>query len=63
MTVSGNKEIALLKPVLKDGPASAKKSAIELMAWNKGNEYFDEILPFTSDSDESVKAAAYQSSC
>jgi HEAT repeat protein len=60
MTVSGNNEIALLRPVLKDGPASAKKSAIELMAWNKGNEYFDDILPFTSYSDESVKSAAFK---
>jgi len=60
MTVSGNNEIALLRPVLKDGPASAKKSAIELMAWKKGNEYFDDILPFTSYSDESVKSAAFK---
>lgn len=60
MAVSGKDEIALLRPVLKDGPASAKKSAIELMAWKKGNEYFDEILPFTSYSDESVKSAAFK---
>lgn len=59
-TVSGNEEIALLKPVLKEGSAAAKKSAIELMAWNKGNEYFKEVLPFTSSEDEVVKSAAYK---
>jgi len=60
MTVSGNKEITLLKPVLKDGSPAAKKSTIELMAWNRGNEYFKEVLAFTSSDDASVKAAAYK---
>jgi HEAT repeat protein len=60
MTVSGNKEIALLKPLLKEGSATAKKSAIELLAWNKGNEYFKEILPLTSSGDAIVKTAAFK---
>jgi HEAT repeat protein len=60
MTVSGNKEIALLKPVLKDGSAAAKRSAIELMAWNGGNEYFKEVLPFTSSGDAFVRSAAFK---
>jgi HEAT repeat protein len=60
MTVSGNKEIALLKPVLKEGSDAAKKSVIELMAWSGGNEYFKEVLPFTSSVDTSVKAAAFK---
>jgi HEAT repeat protein len=60
MTVSGNKEIALLKPLLKEGSAAAKKSVIELMAWNRGNEYFKEVLPFTSSGDAFVKSAAYK---
>lgn len=60
MTVSGNKEIALLKPVLKEGSAAAMKSVIELLAWNGGNEYFKEVLPFTSSGDTSVKAAAFK---
>ena len=60
MTVTGSKEISLLKPVLKDGPAAAKKSAIELMAWNKGNEYFSEVLPYTSSNVEPVRSAAYK---
>jgi len=59
-TVSGNNEIALLKPLLKDGPAAAKKSAIELMAWNKGSQYFEDILPLTSSPDENVKSAAFK---
>lgn len=60
MEVSGSKEIALLKPVLKEGSAVARKSAIELMAWNKSNEYFKEVLLFTSSDDEMVKSAAYK---
>ncbi len=60
MTVSGNKEIALLKPVLKEGSSAAIKSAIELMAWNRGSEYFKEVLPFTLSGDAAVKTAAYK---
>jgi len=60
MSVSGNNEIALLKPLLKDGSSSAKKSSIELMAWNRGNEYFREVLPFTASGDETIKPAAFR---
>lgn len=58
MTVAGSDKMPLLLPVLKDGPVIAKKSVIEILAWNKDNKYFSEILPFASSSDESVKAAA-----
>ncbi|MDP4223151.1 MAG: DUF1080 domain-containing protein [Bacteroidota bacterium] len=61
MSVSGNNEIALLKPVLKDAPAAAKASVIELFAWNKGNEYFSQVLPYTSSEDVRVKSAAFKS--
>jgi HEAT repeat protein len=60
MAVSGHSEIALLKPVLKDGGSAAKKSAIEMMAWNRGIEYFQELLPFTTTDDEPVRSAAYK---
>ena len=60
MTVSGSNEIAFLKAVLKDGSAAAKKSSMELMAWNRGSEYFREVLPYTSSEDEIVKSAAYK---
>jgi HEAT repeat protein len=59
--VSGNDEILLLRPVLQDGSVSAKKSAIDLIAWNGNNKLFPEIVPFTSSSDEQVRAAAYKS--
>ena len=52
MSVIDSDKLPLLKPVLKDGPPAAKKSAIGMMAWNKGNEYFTEVLPFTSSHDE-----------
>ncbi len=58
-TVIGNEDMRFLIPVLKEGTPSAQKSAIELVAWNKDNKYFSDILPFTSSSDEPVKAAAF----
>lgn len=60
MSVSGRAEIAMLKPVLKDGSAAAQKSVLELMAWSKGNEFFNDVVPFTSSTDETVKSAAYE---
>jgi len=58
--IAGNEEISLLLPVLKDGLSPVKKSAIELIAWKKGQEYFSAILPYTSFSDETVKGAAFK---
>lgn len=60
MTVLDNRRMPLLLPVLKDGNAAAKKSAIELFAWSKKQEYFSEVLPYTSSDEEMVKAAAYK---
>ncbi len=60
MSVSGSNEIALLKSVLKEGPAQAKKSVIELLAWSRGNEYFSQVLPYTSSGDTLVRSAAFK---
>lgn len=60
MTVAGNKEVAFLKPVLREGSSAARQSTIEIMAWNRGDEYFEEVLPFTSAEDENVKRAAFK---
>jgi HEAT repeat protein len=60
-TIAGNQEVSLLSQLLIDGSPSAKKSAIELMAWKKQNENFREILPYTSDVVETVRNAAYKS--
>jgi len=57
MSVAGSDKMPLLIPVLKDGPSASKKSVIEILAWNKDNKYFSEILPFATSSDESLKAA------
>lgn len=57
-SIAGKEEIDLLLPVLREGPVSARKSAIELMAWKKQPGYFAEILPYASDRDENVKLAA-----
>jgi hypothetical protein len=59
-TVIDNRRMPLLLAVFKDGPAAAKKSAIELIAWGRGEEYFATILPFTSSGEDIVKAAAYK---
>ncbi len=58
MTVLGSDKMQYLLPVLKEGPVAAKKSAIELFAWNRDNKYFSVVLPFASSPDEPVKAAA-----
>lgn len=56
--VAGSENMPLLIPVLKSGSPSARKSIIELLAWNKDNKYFREVLPFTSSADVTVKTAA-----
>jgi HEAT repeat protein len=58
MTVCGNNNISLILPVLKSGNMAARKSTIELLAWNRNNEYFNEVLPFTSSDEEPLKAAS-----
>ena len=58
MTVAGSDKMPLLIPVLKEGTPAARKSAIELLAWNKDNKYFSEVLPFASSTDEQIKSAA-----
>lgn len=58
MTVAGNDNISQLEPVLKEGPVAAKKSAIELFAWNKDIKYFSSVFQLTSSSDEKIKSAS-----
>jgi hypothetical protein len=59
-TVAGSDKMSILIPVLKDGNPAARKTAIEMLAWSKGNKYFSEVLPYTSSADEGVKAAAFK---
>lgn len=58
MTVTGSDNMRFLIPVLKEGTPAARKSAIELLAWNKDNKYFSEVFPFASSTDEQIKSAA-----
>ncbi len=58
MTVCGDDNVSLLLPVLKSGNSAARESTIELLAWNKNNKSFNEVLPFASSEDELLKAAA-----
>ena len=60
MSVMNNEKMPLLKPVLKDAPPIAKKSVIEIMAWNRGHDYFSEVFLYTTFADEAVKTAAYE---
>lgn len=57
-TVCGNNNISQLVPVLKSGSEASRISTIELLAWNKEEEYFQDVLPLTSSADEPVKEAA-----
>jgi hypothetical protein len=59
-SAAGHLQMSLLVPVLKDGNQPARKTAIELLAWSKGNQYFSEILPFTASTDEAVRSAAFK---
>jgi HEAT repeat protein len=58
MSVAGNDNMALLIPVLNEGPSASKKSAIEILAWSKDNKYFSQVFSLASSSDEKVKASA-----
>jgi HEAT repeat protein len=60
-TVCGSDNLALLVPILKSGNTAARKSTIELLAWNKGHEFFSEVFYFTASSDETLKMAAMTS--
>ena len=59
-SIAGSEEMLLLKPVLANGSVAAKKSAIELIEWSRNSSYFNDILPFTSSSDETLKKAAFK---
>ncbi|MBI5009080.1 MAG: DUF1080 domain-containing protein [Bacteroidia bacterium] len=58
MTVLNNESIPDLLIVLKDGGADAKKSAIELLAWNGDNQYFPLVVQYVSSPDKKVQFAA-----
>lgn len=61
ITTGGSDMVSQLLPVLKEGPDNAKKTVMEIMAWNKGNQYFKEVLGFTSSEDNILKRTAYKS--
>jgi HEAT repeat protein len=58
MTVMRNEDIRFLIPVLKQGNASAKSTAIGLLAWKKDPQYFSDVFAFTTDSNDMVRTAA-----
>jgi hypothetical protein len=60
MTVMGSDNMSHLVPVMKQGNPAASKTAIELLAWNKDNQYFAEVLPFTGSGEKSVSTAAFK---
>ena len=59
-SLTGSKEMPLIKNVLEEGLPAAKKSAIELLARGKNTEFFKVIFPYTSAADEEVRAAAFK---
>lgn len=60
VTILDNRRMPLLISALNAGPDATKKSAIELFAWGRAQEYFAAVLPFTAYSEENVKTAAYK---
>jgi HEAT repeat protein len=58
MTVMRNEDIRFLLPVLKEGNAAAKSTAIGLLAWKKDPQYFSDVFAFTTDSNEMVRTVA-----
>ena len=59
-TIIDNRRMPMLLPLLNDGPAAARKSAIELFAWGSEHEYFATVFPFTASGEDMVKASAYK---
>jgi HEAT repeat protein len=60
MTITNNDNIKYILPVLKEGSPAAKKTAIEILAWNKDNKYFSEIFQLTASQEEPVRTAAFK---
>jgi HEAT repeat protein len=60
MSVLDAGKMPVLLPALKEAGNPGKKSIIEILAWSKGQQYFSEVLPYTSSDDEQVKAAAFK---
>jgi HEAT repeat protein len=59
-SVAGSNEMPMLRKVLSEGQTSAKVTAINLMAWSKNNEFFGDIFPYSSSTDEKIRNAAFK---
>ncbi len=59
MTVATGSDMSMVSELLKEGSPSARKSAVDLLAWKRNEQSFKEVLPFTSDADESVRKSAF----
>ena len=60
MTVAGSDHMPLLLPVLKEGNPAARKSCHRASCMEQGEQYFQEVLPYTSSTDLPVKSAAFK---
>ncbi|MFN8241478.1 MAG: family 16 glycoside hydrolase [Bacteroidales bacterium] len=58
MTIADNSNLPVVAKVIASGSAISRKSAIELLAWSRNNAYFNEVLKYASDQDNTVKSAA-----
>ena len=57
-TLLDNESIPELLVVLKEGNSNARKSAIELFAWNSDNQFFTLVAQFAVSADNEVSHAA-----
>ena len=58
-TVLDSRRTELLLKPLKDAPAYAAKSIIDLLAWSMNENYFSFVLPYTSSDDQTVRLSAF----
>lgn len=58
MSIMKNEDIRFLIPVLREGPAPAVKTSLELIAWKKDPAYFKDVFALTSSANDTVKSTA-----
>jgi HEAT repeat protein len=50
----------LMIKALNEGPDVAKRSIIDLVAWGKGKNFFDDVMKFTSSEKPVLRVSAYK---
>jgi len=59
-TILDSKRMPFVLSALKDADPPGKKSAIELLAWSRDQEFFSSVLPYTDSDNEAIRASAFK---